>query len=80
MEKWAFIRGSGGSRSPCRWGSVWAGGEARVSRAEFEANLVAKLSDREFRFDIVPLLASGVSHDVDKAAAWVTTELLSRLP
>ena len=52
----------------------------RVSRAAFEANLVAKLSDRDFRSDMVPLLASGISHDVDEAAAWVTTELIERLP
>lgn len=52
----------------------------RVSRAEFEANLLAKLSDREFRTDIAPLLAPGLDYDVDQAAAWVATEVLPRLP
>lgn len=51
----------------------------RVSRAEFESNLLAKLKDRDFRADIVPLLAPGFAYDVDEAAAWVATEVLSRL-
>lgn len=51
-----------------------------VSRAEFEANLRAKLGDRDFRSDIVPLLAPGCSYDVDEAAAWVAAEVLRRLP
>jgi predicted nucleotidyltransferase component of viral defense system len=52
----------------------------RVSRGAFEANLLAKLGDRDFRADIVPLLAPGFSYDVDDAAAWVATALLPRLP
>lgn len=52
----------------------------RVTRAEFESNLLAKLGDREFRTDILPLLAPGLDYDVDGAAAWVATEVLSRLP
>ncbi len=52
----------------------------RVTRAEFEANLLAKLGDRDFRTDILPLLAPGPDYDVDSAAAWVATEVLSRLP
>lgn len=50
-----------------------------VSRAEFEANLLTKLGDREFRTDIVPLLAPGGAHDVEEAATWVSAQLLSRL-
>lgn len=52
----------------------------RVSRGEFEANLLAKLGDRDFRTDMVPLLAQGLDYDVDEAAAWVATEVLPRLP
>ena len=52
----------------------------RVSRAEFEANLLAKLGDRDFRTDILPLLAPGFPYDVDEAAAWVASEVLPRLP
>ncbi len=52
----------------------------RVSRAEFEANLLAKLGDRDFRTDMVALLAPGLSYDIDEAAAWVATEVLPRLP
>ena len=39
----------------------------------------AKLKDRDFRADIAPLLASGVTHDVDEAGAWVMAELVARL-
>jgi len=52
----------------------------RVSRADFEANLLAKLGDRDFRTDILPLLAPGLGYNVDAAAAWVSAEVLPRLP
>lgn len=52
----------------------------RVSRADFEANLSAKLADREFRTDIVPLLAPGLGYDVEEAATWVAQQVLRRLP
>ena len=51
----------------------------RVTRGEFEANLSAKLADRDFRTDIVPLLAPGLDYDVEEAAAWVAQEVLPRL-
>jgi predicted nucleotidyltransferase component of viral defense system len=50
-----------------------------VNRAEFDANLTAKLLDKDFRTDIEPLLAPGVEHDAAAASAWVTQELLGRL-
>lgn len=50
-----------------------------VRKAEVEANLLAKLSDRAFRADIGPLLAPGVRHDVDEAGAWILVELLHHL-
>ncbi len=51
----------------------------RVTRVEFEANLSAKLADRDFRTDIVPLLAPGLGYDVEEAATWVAQEVLPRL-
>ncbi len=56
------------------------GQSVRVSRADFEANLLAKLGDRDFRTDILPLLAPGLDYNVDAAAAWVSAEVLPRLP
>jgi len=51
-----------------------------VRRSEFEANLLAKIRDRQFRADTQPLLAPEVTHDVDAAAAWVIDNLVGRLP
>ena len=50
-----------------------------VTRAALEDNLLAKVEDRHFRADVIPLLAPGVEHDVDEAAAWVMSELVGRL-
>ena len=55
-------------------------GGHRVSRAEFEANLIAKLDDPEFVSDLDPLLAAGVPWDIHKAAKYVREQLLARLP
>jgi predicted nucleotidyltransferase component of viral defense system len=57
---------------------------ARVSRAEFEANLAEKLSDPVFRADVAPLLvlsdnAKG-QFNVVRAAESVHDSFLSRLP
>lgn len=52
----------------------------KISRAEFEENLLAKLADPGFRRDIVPLLRSGTSYDVDQAAEYMMAEIISRLP
>ena len=54
--------------------------EGRVSRAEFEANLTAKLSDSRFTEDVAPLLARYVPWSLDKAAGLVQSLLVSRLP
>lgn len=40
----------------------------RISRAEYEANLAAKIDDPAFTEDILPLLARGVAFDSDDAA------------
>ena len=57
---------------------------ARVSRAEFEANLAGKLSDPVFRADVLPLLAlnanAEVQFDVVQAAKSVKEFFLLRLP
>ena len=57
---------------------------ARVSRAEFEANLAEKLSDPIFHADVAPLLAlsanTEVQFNVVRAAESVHESLLSRLP
>lgn len=51
-----------------------------ASRAQIEANLLAKLADRDFRSDMTALLAPGVDYDADRAAAWVFAELLTLMP
>ena len=51
----------------------------RVSRAEFEANLAAKLADPAFTRDVAPLLGPGVAWDVEGAARYVREELLAHL-
>jgi len=55
-------------------------GGNRVSRAEFERNMDAKLCDHQFTGDIKPLLAAGVEWEVRQAADLIYTQLLSRLP
>jgi predicted nucleotidyltransferase component of viral defense system len=52
----------------------------RVSRAEFEANLLGKLGDPEFLGDIEPLLATGTTWSPDVAAEYVLTKLAPLLP
>lgn len=54
-------------------------GETPVSRAEFEANLSAKLSDPSFLEDIAPLLRPGTSYDPLAAEDLVREELISKL-
>ncbi|MFH1845359.1 MAG: nucleotidyl transferase AbiEii/AbiGii toxin family protein [bacterium] len=52
----------------------------RVSRAEFEENLSAKLNDSRFLNDIAPLLAPGCPWDLEDAARYARENLLVRLP
>lgn len=52
----------------------------RVSRAEFEQNLAAKLGDSTFARDIEPLLAPRIAWDIRDAARYAQQELLARLP
>lgn len=55
-------------------------GGHRVSRAEFERNIEAKLCDQQFTGDIGPLLATGFEWDSASAAARVRSHLIERLP
>ncbi len=52
----------------------------KVSRAQFEKNLAAKLHDPEFAADISPLLSEGFTWDIQTAAPLVSRELIERLP
>jgi hypothetical protein len=51
-----------------------------VSRAQFEKNLIRKLSDPIFRADLTPLLRPGIVWDPDRAGAFVMEQVLARLP
>jgi hypothetical protein len=51
-----------------------------VSRAQFETNLAAKLSDDAFLQDIRVLIPSEVEYDPRTAAETVRRELVARLP
>lgn len=55
-------------------------GSTLVSRAEFEANLAAKLRSRQFLEDIEPLLPTDVTYDVAVADAQVREHLIAKLP
>lgn len=55
-------------------------GGHRVSRAEFEQNIEAKLRDPQFVSDISPLLATGFEWEAARAAALVGSKLIARLP
>lgn len=56
------------------------GGGRAVSRAEFEANLAAKLDDAVFAADLGPLLRPGLSWDLAAAAKTVLEHLVATLP
>lgn len=51
-----------------------------VSRAEFEANLAAKLGTAAFREDVRPLVSADITYDPAAAAELVHDELISKLP
>jgi len=52
----------------------------RITRQAFEANLEAKLSDKNFISDIGPLLVTGFEWDADAMANSISDSLISRLP
>ena len=53
---------------------------ARVSRAEFEENLLAKLADKAFAEDIAPLLKDPESYAASIAGDLVLTRFVAKLP
>ena len=53
---------------------------ATVSRAEFEANLAAKLGSDVFLEDIIPLIPADMKYEPMAAAEVVQDELISKLP
>lgn len=50
-----------------------------VSRAEFEANLSAKLLAPAFLADLEPLLPAGTGYEVARAGALVSERLIAKL-
>lgn len=54
-------------------------GGHKVTRKQFEENLVAKLDDPNFNADIGPLLASGYAWDQEAAATLISRELIARM-
>lgn len=53
--------------------------DLEVSRRDFEANLLAKLTHRAFRADVAPLVRNDVSYDPEIAAERVRQKLLVHL-
>lgn len=51
-----------------------------VTRAQFEANMAAKIADASFRTDVRALLRTGVEHDPKKAWARVHQGIVTHLP
>ncbi len=54
--------------------------EHKISRAEFEKNLIGKLNDATFPEDVRPLLITGTAFDFQKAAEHVMSQLLPLMP
>lgn len=52
----------------------------KISRAEFEQNLIGKLGDAAFAKDVDPLLITGTAFDFQTAAEYIMNQLLPRIP
>lgn len=52
----------------------------RVSRAEYEANLEAKMQDADFLADVKPLVSDAGGYDASDAARLVREDFVARLP
>lgn len=52
----------------------------KISRAEFEQNLIEKLNDASFTADVMPLLIEGIIFDFQKAAEYLMNQLIPLLP
>jgi len=55
-------------------------GETTVTRAQFEANMAAKMGDATFLNDVPALLRTGLDHDPDEAWSRVRDAFVGRLP
>ena len=55
-------------------------GGTPVTRAQFEANMTAKITDAPFVTDVPPLLRTGIDHKPAEAWSRVHSALVSRLP
>lgn len=55
-------------------------GGTPVTRAQFEANMAAKITDAPFVTDVPPLLRTGIEHEPAEAWSRVHAALVSRLP
>jgi predicted nucleotidyltransferase component of viral defense system len=55
-------------------------GGTPVTRAQFEANMAAKLTDPAFLTDVPPLLTTSLEHDAAEAWSRVHAAVVSRLP
>lgn len=55
-------------------------GGTPVTRAQFEANMAAKIADPPFLADVPPLLRTGIEHEPTEAWPRVHAALVSRLP
>lgn len=55
-------------------------GGTPVTRAQFEANMGAKITDAPFVTDVPPLLRTGIVHEPAEAWSRVHGALVSRLP
>ncbi|MCA9411536.1 MAG: nucleotidyl transferase AbiEii/AbiGii toxin family protein [Candidatus Omnitrophica bacterium] len=51
-----------------------------ITRARFEENLKSKIQDLQFAADLGPLLASGYSWNIEKAASVIFDRILCHLP
>lgn len=56
-----------------------AAGKAKVTRTQFEKNLAAKISSKQFSIDLPPLLAPGVHYEPREAARIIADRLLALL-
>lgn len=55
-------------------------GGARVTRAQFEANMADKMADATFLGDVPALLRTGLDYDPDAAWARVHEDIITKLP
>jgi len=52
----------------------------KISRAEFEENLLLKLEDADFAADVSPLLIAGTVFDFREAAHYLMNQLFPLMP